>query len=77
MSAKQAVNDLRQEYFELRAPMNKVHRHLDSNARCYLKELEYGLKEHERIGIESRIKACDSAVDSLRRKQPGRDFEVS
>lgn len=74
MSAKQAVNELRQEYFELKAPMCNEHRRLDSDARCFLKELEYGLKEHERIGIESRIKDCDSAVDSLRRKQPGRDF---
>ena len=74
MSVKQAVNELRQEYFELKASMSHEHRHLDSDARCFLKELEYSLKDHERIGVESRIKDCDSAVDSLRRKQPGRDF---
>jgi hypothetical protein len=59
MSVKQAVNDLRQEYFELKASMRKSHRHLDSIARCYMKELEGRLKDYERVSIESRIKDCD------------------
>lgn len=75
MSNKQIVNDLRQEYFDLKAPLYKELRHLEATVRSHLKELEYGLKEHERIDVESRIKDCDSAIDSLRRKQPGRDFE--
>jgi len=75
MTLKQAVNNLRQEYFELKAPMHKELRHLEATVRAYLKELEYSLEKHERIDVESRVKDCESAIDSLRRKQPGRDFE--
>ena len=75
MSMKETINRLRQDYFELKAAMCREQRQLASDARCFLKELEYSLNEHERIEIESRIKDCDSAIDSLKRKEAcGRDF---
>jgi ppGpp synthetase/RelA/SpoT-type nucleotidyltranferase len=75
MTIKPHISDLRQEYVDIKPQLMKTKNFLDLEVAWHLKALIFNLKVHERIEIESRIKDCDSAIDSLRRRQEGRDFE--
>lgn len=55
--------------------MRKVKELLEAKIRYSLKSLIRNLKPYQRIEIISRVKECDSAVNSLKKRQEGRIFD--
>lgn len=70
-----AEDRLRAEYFELIPDMQRTLIALEANVRHYLLPVMIGLKRYEQVRIAARLKKCESAVDSLRRRQEGRVFD--
>lgn len=68
MNDRIVIDRLRQEYSSLRPEMAKVERLLVDQVRWHLKFLAFDLKPYERIETESRIKECESAINTLKRK---------
>lgn len=68
---------LREEYFLLLPDIRRTLMELEARIRHTLIEAMRDLEQHERIEIRSRIKDCERAIDSLRRRQPTRAFEAS
>jgi hypothetical protein len=60
---------LREQYFKLLPDIHKVVSYLDAEIRYRTREILQQLKPHEQLVIESRVKECESAVESLRRRQ--------
>lgn len=61
---------LRQEYFDLLPELIKIQKLIEAKIKWYLKDTIYNLyKKHQQIEIESRVKDCDSAIETLRRRQ--------
>jgi len=80
MINQQATDRLRREYFHLLPQMQKLKILLEANIKWHFKSFAYELKKYQRLEFESRIKECDSAIESLRRKkhkQGERDFDDS
>jgi hypothetical protein len=77
MTELRTVEDrLRAEYFELVPDMRRTLVALDSDVRHHLLPIIIGLNRYEQVRIVSRLKECESAVDSLRRRQPeDREFD--
>ena len=66
---------LREEYFDLLPGIRHVRENLETEVRhCVLPILE-DLNKYEQLNVTSRIKACDSALDALRRRQEGTTFD--
>jgi ppGpp synthetase/RelA/SpoT-type nucleotidyltranferase len=65
------INNLRNEYFRLLPVMLKTRFLLESKIRWCLQSVIYNLKQYQRIEIKSRIKDCESAINSLRRRREG------
>ena len=60
---------LREQYFKLLPDIHKVVSYLDAEIRYRTRKILQQLNPHEQLVIESRIKECESAVESLRRRQ--------
>jgi hypothetical protein len=60
---------LREQYFKLLPDIHKVVLYLDAEIRYRTREILQRMKPHEQLVIESRVKECESAVESLRRRQ--------
>jgi ppGpp synthetase/RelA/SpoT-type nucleotidyltranferase len=60
---------LREQYFKLLPDIHKVVSYLDAEIRYRTREILQRMKPHEQLVIESRVKECESAVESLRRRQ--------
>lgn len=61
---------LRQEYFELLPELLKIQQLMEAKIKWYLKGMIYNFdKKYQRIEVVSRIKDCDSAIETLKRKQ--------
>ena len=72
-----AIEDrLREEYFQLLPDVRRVAEQLEAEARFHLLSVSRVLKPHERVVVRSRVKDCESALDSLRRRQPGATFDL-
>lgn len=68
--AERTVEDrLREEYFELLPEIRRVTDELEAEIRYQLLLISRGLDRHEQLLITSRVKECESAVESLRRRQ--------
>lgn len=65
---------LREEYFDLLPEIRLVLEHLDAEIRYRLLPVSRSLDRFERIDVRSRIKGCESAIESLRRRQEGAIF---
>lgn len=66
---------LREEYFDLLPDIRHVTGHLETEVRhCVLPMLGV-LDKYEHLDVTSRIKACDSALEALRRRQEGATFD--
>jgi len=65
---------LREQYFDLLPEIRRVAEHLETEVRYHILPISRQLHRFEQIAIKSRIKECDSAVDSLRRRQIGKFF---
>lgn len=66
---------LREKYFALLPNLYKLRELLETKIRYALKEVMKELQEHERIKISSRIKECESAIASLKRRQEADSFD--
>jgi len=66
---------LREEYFQLLPDVRRVVEHLETEIRYCLLPISRTLRKHERLEVASRVKDCESALDSLRRRQEGATFD--
>jgi ppGpp synthetase/RelA/SpoT-type nucleotidyltranferase len=74
MMQRTVEDRLREEYFLLSEDIKRVLHELRTDVTYLLLPATLGLKHHERIQIEARAKECDSAIDSLRRREETRQF---
>jgi hypothetical protein len=74
MTPRTVEDRLREEYFLLSPEIKRVLHQLRTDVAYLLLPATLGLKHHERIQIEARVKECDSAIDSLRRRTEERRF---
>lgn len=78
MANGRTVEDsLREEYFDLLPEIRRTLLETEIRIRGELLATSLNLQRYERLLITSRIKECDSAVDSLRRRQPLGLFDQS
>lgn len=66
---------LREQYVKLLPEMRKVAEKIETDLRHHLLRITQKLSAYEQVVICSRLKASESAVDSLRRRQEGRVFD--
>jgi ppGpp synthetase/RelA/SpoT-type nucleotidyltranferase len=66
---------LREEYFDFLPEIRRVAETLEAEVRYHILPISRDLHRFEQIVVKSRIKECDSAVDSLRRRQQGLIFD--
>lgn len=77
MSNARLVEDrLRAEYVALLPFMQRILTKLETEVRYALLSSTLRLDRHERILVRARLKECESAVDSLRRRQEGGTFDT-
>lgn len=69
------VNLLREEYFDLLPEIRRVVWQLETEIRYLTLPVLHSLKRHEQLVVKSRIKECESAVNTLRDQQEGRTFD--
>src|SRR5438046_10540963 len=75
--AERTVEDrLREEYFAVLPDARRVLEELETEVRHCLLPLSSRLDRYERFVVTSRIKDCESALDSLRRRQEGATFDA-
>jgi ppGpp synthetase/RelA/SpoT-type nucleotidyltranferase len=76
MNELRTVEDrLRAEYFELIPDMQRTLVALEADVRHHLLPVMIALNRYEQVRIAARLKECESAVDSLRRRQKARVFD--
>ena len=76
MADARLVEDrLRAEYVSLLPAMKRILVSLETEIRYLLLPLIMELDRHEQIVVRARLKDCESAVDSLRRRQELRVFK--
>jgi hypothetical protein len=66
---------LREQYFDLLPDVRRVVEQLEAEVKHCLVPIYLGLDKFERLVVTSRIKECESALDSLRRRQEGAAFD--
>ena len=62
------LDRLRDEYFDLLPTIRRVLNRLETEIRFHTLAIQQRLKSHEQLIVKSRIKECESAVDTVRRK---------
>jgi len=62
------LDRLRDEYFDLLPVIRRVLNRLETEIRFHTLAIQQRLKPHEQLIVKSRIKECESAVDTVRRK---------
>jgi len=73
--ADRTVEDrLREEYFNLLSEIRRVVEYLDVQIRHRLLAVRGALEKFEQIEVRSRVKECESAIESLRVRQEGSVF---
>ena len=77
MIDKRTIEDrLREEYFELLSDIRRVAEDLEAEVRYCVLPICHKLDKYERLVVTSRIKECESALDSLRRRREGGAFDT-
>ena len=66
---------LRKEHFDLLPDIRHVTDNLETEVRHCVLPMLGGLNKYEQLKVTSRIKACDSAIEALRRRQEGATFD--
>jgi len=69
------VNQLREEYFDLLPDIRRVVFQLEADIRYHTLSTLHKLKHYEQLVVKSRVKECESALKSLRRRQEGGTFD--
>lgn len=78
MTKQRTVEDrLREEYFALRPDILRVAEQIDVEIRHCLLRFSLNLNQYEQIVVKSRVKECESAINSLRRHQDPKYFRQS
>lgn len=75
MPTRTVEDRLREEYFDLLPDIRRVTERLDAEVRYRLIPISNSMDKFERLVVKSRIKECDSALDSLRRRQEAATFD--
>lgn len=68
MTEREIVSRLRDEYFDLLPAARLAITKLETEIRYHTLAIHQGLKPHEQLIVRSRIKECQSAVESARRR---------
>jgi ppGpp synthetase/RelA/SpoT-type nucleotidyltranferase len=66
---------LREEYFDLLPHIRRVADELEAEIKHCLIPVSRRLDKYERLVVTSRVKECESALDSLHRRQEGATFD--
>jgi ppGpp synthetase/RelA/SpoT-type nucleotidyltranferase len=66
---------LREEYFDLLPDIRRVVDELEAEVKHCLVPISLRLDKYERLVVTSRVKECESALDSVRRRQEGATFD--
>lgn len=74
MPERKPEDRLREEYFDLLPEIRKVADNLEAEVKYHLLPILRRLHRFEQIDVKSRVKECESAIDSLRRRQEGLIF---
>jgi hypothetical protein len=69
VTSRTVEDRLREEYFLLSPEIRRVLHQLQTDVAYLLLPVTLGLKHHERIHVEARVKECDSAISALRRRE--------
>jgi hypothetical protein len=73
--AERSIEDhLREEYFDLLPKMTRVAQSFATEIEYLLRLYRNDLAPHESLVVKSRVKDCMSAIDKLRRQEPGGVF---
>jgi len=69
MPERTAEDRLREQYFDLLPEIRNVTENLEAEVKFRVLPILGDLHRGEQVVVKSRIKECESAVDSLRRRQ--------
>jgi ppGpp synthetase/RelA/SpoT-type nucleotidyltranferase len=75
MITRSTEDKLREEYFKLLPIVRCIKEQLEAEVRYRLIHILNTLQPHERFKVVSRVKDCESAIISLRRRQEGSLFD--
>lgn len=75
MPERKIEDRLREEYFDLLPDIRRVILQLDAEIRYYTLPILHSLSPYEQLAIKARVKDCESAVKSLRRRTEDRKFD--
>lgn len=67
---------LREEYFDILPDIRRVVWQLEAQIRCHTLPILQSLESHEQLVVKSRLKDCESALKSLRRRQEGGTYDA-
>jgi hypothetical protein len=74
MQERRIEDRLREEYFKLLPEIRRVQWQLETEINSCILGIKLALKDYERLDVKARIKDCESAITSLRRRQEGNIF---
>jgi hypothetical protein len=66
---------LREEYFDVLPEIRQVVMYLEAEIRYHTRHILQRLKPYEQLAIKSRVKDCESALQTLLCKREGRTFD--
>ena len=79
MPERTIEDQLREEYFDLLPEIRRVMWQLEAEIRYYTLPILHSLKSYEQLVVKSRVKDCESALNTLRNKMgkenEGRTFD--
>ncbi|HEY1808316.1 MAG TPA: hypothetical protein VGG42_07120 [Acidobacteriaceae bacterium] len=75
MPGRNIEDILREEYFSLLPEIRRVAWQLETEIRYFTLPVLQKLNHYEQLVVRSRVKDCESAIKSLRRRQEGRVFD--
>jgi len=68
VTVRAIVHRLREEYFDLLPEVKQAVSRLETEVRCHTLSVQQRLKLPEQLIVRSRVKECESAIDTVRRK---------
>ncbi len=75
MVTRTIEDQLREQYVTLLHDMTRVADHIKTHIEYFILPITRHLKPHESLIVKARVKDCNSAIDKLRRGNPGGVFD--
>lgn len=75
MPERTTEDRLREEYFDLLPQIRNISLHLETEIKYLTLPLQKSLARYEQLVVRSRIKDCESAINTLRLRQEGNVFD--